>query len=174
MEKENEEKKQMKLHSPRCKTHLKDCIILFLIHIYILLLLHFLGSSVIWIRLQGRHEYHFGFLFSLYFPCMKVKVTQSSPTLWNPMTIQFRIFSRPEYWSGWPFPSPVDLFNPRIKPRSSTIQADSLPPEPQGSPGILEWVAYPFSNRSSQPRNGTQVSDSLPTELSGKPPFSLY
>ena len=85
MEKGNEKIKQMKLHSPRCKTHLKDSIILFLIHISILLLLNFLGSSFVWIRLQGRHEYHFGFLFSLYFLCMKVKVAQSSPALCNPM-----------------------------------------------------------------------------------------
>ena len=28
----------------------------------------------------------------------------------------------------------------------------------QGSPRILEWVAYPFSSRSSQPRNGTGIS----------------
>ena len=38
---------------------------------------------------------------------------------------------------------------------------------------ILEWVAYPFSSRSSQPRNRTGAScmqvDFLPTELSGKP-----
>ena len=38
---------------------------------------------------------------------------------------------------------------------------------------ILEWVAYPFSSRSSRHRNRTRVSalqvDSLPTELSGKP-----
>ena len=43
----------------------------------------------------------------------------------------------------------------------------------KGSPRILEWVAYPFSSRSSWPRNQTgspalQV-DSLPTELWGKP-----
>ena len=41
------------------------------------------------------------------------------------------------------------------------------------SPRILEWVAFPFSSRSSQPRNWTRVSciasDSIPTELSGKP-----
>ena len=41
-------------------------------------------------------------------------------------------FSSPEYWSGYPFPSPGDLPNPRIKPRSPTLQADSLPAEPQG------------------------------------------
>ena len=43
-------------------------------------------------------------------------------------------FSRPEYWSGWPCPSPGDLPNPGIEPRSPTLQADSLPVEPQGSP----------------------------------------
>ena len=43
-------------------------------------------------------------------------------------------FSRQEYWSGLPCPSPGDLPNPGIKPRSSTLQADSLPTEPQGSP----------------------------------------
>ena len=36
-------------------------------------------------------------------------------------------FSRQEYWSGLPFPSPGDLPNPGIKPRSPTLQADSLP-----------------------------------------------
>ena len=43
-------------------------------------------------------------------------------------------FSRPEYWSGQPFPSLEDLPNPGIKPRSPTLQADSLPAEPQGKP----------------------------------------
>ena len=43
-------------------------------------------------------------------------------------------FSRPEYWSGQPFPSPGDLPNPGIKFRSPTLQADSLPAEPQGKP----------------------------------------
>ena len=41
---------------------------------------------------------------------------------------------RPEFWSGKPFPSPGDLPNPGIKPRSPTWQADSLPAEPQGKP----------------------------------------
>ena len=45
-----------------------------------------------------------------------------------------------------------------IEPWSPALQADSLQAEPQGSPGILEWVAYPFSRRSSQPRNWTGVS----------------
>ena len=40
-------------------------------------------------------------------------------------------FSRQEYWSGLPFPSPGDLSNPGIKPRSPELQADSLPSELQ-------------------------------------------
>ena len=43
-------------------------------------------------------------------------------------------FSRPEYWSGQPFPSPGDLPDSGIKPRSPVLQADSLPAEPQGKP----------------------------------------
>ena len=43
-------------------------------------------------------------------------------------------FSRPEYWSGLPFPSPGNLPDLGIKPRSSTLQADSLLSEPPGKP----------------------------------------
>ena len=43
-------------------------------------------------------------------------------------------FSRQEYWSGLPFPSPGDLPNPGIKPRSPGLQADSLRSEPPGKP----------------------------------------
>ena len=39
-------------------------------------------------------------------------------------------FSRQEYWSGLPFPSPGDLSDPGTEPRSSTLQADALPSEP--------------------------------------------
>ena len=41
-------------------------------------------------------------------------------------------FSRQEYWSGLPFPSPGDLPDPGIKLRTATLQADSLPTETQG------------------------------------------
>jgi len=43
-------------------------------------------------------------------------------------------FSRSEYWSGLPFPSPGDLPNPGIKSRSLALQADSLPAKPPGKP----------------------------------------
>ena len=43
-------------------------------------------------------------------------------------------FSRPEYWSGYLFPSPGGLPNPGVEPRSPTFQADSLPAESPGKP----------------------------------------
>ena len=43
-------------------------------------------------------------------------------------------FSRQEYWSGLPFPSPGDLPDPVIEPRSPTLQADALTSEPSGKP----------------------------------------
>ena len=43
-------------------------------------------------------------------------------------------FSRQEYWSGLPFPSPGDLPDPGIKPASPAWQVDSLPLSHLGSP----------------------------------------
>ena len=43
-------------------------------------------------------------------------------------------FSRQEYWSGLPFPSPGDLPDPGIEPRSPALQADTLTSEPPGKP----------------------------------------
>ena len=54
-------------------------------------------------------------------------------------------FSRQESWSGLPFPSPGDLPNPGIKPRSPTLQADSLLAEPSGKPRELrpdQWLYW--------------------------------
>ena len=59
----------------------------------------------------------------------EVKVAQLCLTLVKSME-----FSRPEYWSGQPFPSPGDLLNPGIKPRSPILQGDSLAAEPPGKP----------------------------------------
>ena len=41
-------------------------------------------------------------------------------------------FSRQEYWSGLPFPSPGDLPDPGTEPRSPASQADTSPSEPPG------------------------------------------
>jgi len=43
-------------------------------------------------------------------------------------------FSRQEYWSGLPFPSPGDLPDPGIEPKSPALQADALTSEPPGKP----------------------------------------
>ena len=46
-------------------------------------------------------------------------------------------FSRQEYWGGLPFPSPEDLPDPGIEPRSPALQADALTSEPPGKPDIF-------------------------------------
>ena len=59
-------------------------------------------------------------------------------------------FSRQEYWSGLPFPSPGDLPDPGIKPRSPALQVDSLPSELQGKQcnnnqekwSFTEWLLW--------------------------------
>ena len=68
-------------------------------------------------------------------------------------------FSRQEYWSGLPFPSPGDLPDPGIKPESPVLQADSLPlsharETPFNSqifPDKLPYVKFWLSLPSSQP-----------------------
>ena len=67
---------------------------------------------------------------------VKVKVKLLSPvrlfaTLWTVahQAPQSMRFSRQEYWSGLPFPSPGDLSNPGIEPRSPALQADALTSE---------------------------------------------
>ena len=73
---------------------------------------------------------------------MKVLViTQSCPTHCDPGAVAQQAplsmeFSRQEYWSGLPFPSPGHLPNPGIEPRSSALQGDSLLSEPPGKPII--------------------------------------
>ena len=66
-------------------------------------------------------------------------VVKSCLTLVTPWTVARQAplsmrFSRQEYWSGLPFPSPGDLPDPGIEPRSPALQADSFPTELQGKP----------------------------------------
>ena len=51
-------------------------------------------------------------------------------------------FSRQEYWSGLPCPLPGDLPNPRIEPRSPTLQADSLMSEPPVKPTCMSNTSF--------------------------------
>ena len=66
-------------------------------------------------------------------------VLSDSVTPWTvphqaPLSMEF---SRQEYWSELPFPSPGDLPNPGIEPGSPALQAYSLPSEPPGKPPVL-------------------------------------
>ena len=63
-------------------------------------------------------------------------------------------FSRPRYWSRWPFLSPGDLPNPGIEPRSPALQVDSLLSEPRGKPkntgvGSLSLLQQIFPTQGS-------------------------
>ena len=58
-------------------------------------------------------------------------VTPCTVALQAPLSMGF---SRQEYWSGLPFPSPGDLPDPGIKPRSPALQADALTSAPPGRP----------------------------------------
>ena len=85
---------------------------------------------------------------------MKVKVKSLSRVrlLVTPWTVAYQApltmrFSRQGYWTGLSFPSPGDLPNPGTELRSPTLQADSLPTEPQvaknpppANTGLDRWV----------------------------------
>ena len=89
-------------------------------------------------------------------------------------------FSRPEYWSGEPFSSPGDLSKPGIKPRSPTLQTDSLPVEPQGKPlwplmlteiyvsnifmVTYNWITLGWSQHGIASKRNRQTSKALENE----------
>ena len=69
--------------------------------------------------------------------CVCVCVLSHVRLFETPWTVAYQAplfmgFSRQEYWSGLPFPSPGDLPDPGIKPRSPAMQADALLSEPPG------------------------------------------
>ena len=79
------------------------------------------------LRIWGR--YYFNRLKNLsvdHFDSVRLCATLWTVVCQLPLSIEF---SRPEYWSGWLVPSPGDLPNSVIKPRSPTLKVDSLPAE---------------------------------------------
>ena len=66
--------------------------------------------------------------------CVQLFATPWTVAYQTPPSMEF---SRQEYWSGLPFPSPGDLPNPGIEPGSPALQADTLPSEPPGKPSPL-------------------------------------
>ena len=74
---------------------------------------------------------------------VKVKLLCCVQLFATPRTVAYQAslsmgFSRQEYWSGLPFPSPGDLPNPGIEPRSPALEADALTSEPPGKPNYIE------------------------------------
>ena len=70
----------------------------------------------------------------------------------TPWTVAYQVplsigFSRQEFRSGLPVPSPGDIPNPGIKPGSRTFQADSLPSKPTGKYVLL---FFPLKNSLSE------------------------
>ena len=55
-------------------------------------------------------------------------------------------FSRQEYWSGLPFPSPGDLPHPGINPGLPALQSDSLPSKPSGKPISSKTSFFPVGD----------------------------
>ena len=90
------------------------------------------------------------------FPSLQWKLLSCVQLFVTPWTIQSMEYSRPEYWSGYPFPYPGDLPNPGIKPRSPALQVDSLPAEPPRKPkntgvGSLSLLKGIFLTQESNP-----------------------
>ena len=76
----------------------------------------------------------------------KVSLAQSCLNLGDPMdcsqTPLSMEFSRQEYWSGLPFPSPGDLPNPGVEPGFPALHADSLPSEPPRKPTVILKISF--------------------------------
>ena len=90
-------------------------------------------------------------------------------TLWTvahkaPLSMEF---SRQEYWSGSPFPSPGDLPNPGTELRSPALQADSLPSEPPSS-------TFFFFFSSGLTKGQTSLSFTSPIVCSNSCPLSWW
>ena len=83
--------------------------------------------------IEGGTEKIFSFLWQYsvkLLSCVRVFATPWTIAHQAPPSVEF---SRQEYWSGLPFPSPGDLPDPGIKFRSPTLQADTLPSELPGN-----------------------------------------
>ena len=96
------------------------------------------------------------------------EVTQSYLTVCDPWTVAHQAFpsmgfSRQEYWSGLPFPSPGDLLDPGIEPRSPILQADTLTSEPPGKPLVSGILFKIYLNICLTWKNNQEVSIFYPT-----------
>ena len=102
--------------------------------------------------------------------------TQLCLTLWDPWTVAHQAplpmeFSRQEYWSGLPFPTPGYLPNPGIEPASPALAGRFFTTVPPGKPVILVLTTFhklniqpillASSNRAHQTRGFSSIVRSL-------------
>ena len=71
-------------------------------------------------------------------------------------------FYRPEYWSLQPFPSPGDLPNPGVEPRSPALRVDSSPAEPQEKPLISTREHFMLSSHGPAEERGQREEGICP------------
>ena len=78
-------------------------------------------------------------------------------------------FSRQEYWSGLPFPSPGDLPDAGIEPRSPILEADALTSEPPGNLRTFRYdinqIPYDYTVEMMNRFKGLDLVDRVPEEL---------
>ena len=91
---------------------------------------------------RSRSETNHASLLALAAEKVKVKSLSRVQLFATPWTVAYQAspsmgFSRQEYWSGLPFPSPGDLPHPGIEPGSPALEADTLTSEPPGRPWLL-------------------------------------
>ena len=75
-------------------------------------------------------------------------------------------FSRQEYWSGLPFPSPGNILRPGIKPTSPAMAGDSLPLSHLGSPRLATLTPFWFSFHAGKCQTQTMETQCLPAKSS--------
>ena len=92
-------------------------------------------------------HYPKGYIYILYICIYRSEVKSLSCVrlFATPWTVAYQAppsmgLSGQEHWSGLPFPSPGDLPDPGIEPRSPTLQADTLTSEPPGKPHIRIYM----------------------------------
>ena len=109
---------------------------------------------------------------------LKVKSFSRVRLFATPWTVAYQApqsveFSRQEYWSGFPFPSPGDLPNPGIEPRSPALQADALLSEPPGKlpwntrPMFKKWNGFLCPNMERYPRYAAKWKEILQNNVYG-------
>ena len=110
----------------------------------------------------------------------KGKVAQLCPTLWDPMNYRVRGILQARILEWVAVPSSRESSQPRDQTQVSSLQADSLPAEPQGKSkntgvGSLFFFQqiFPTQEWEMEPGSSALQADSLPTELTGFPSCSF-